>query len=187
MMQTQTGDHNMTDYEAERRSFRLDAPADFNWAFDVIDRWAADPQALAMHWVGPQGEEHHITFEQFRQRSNQVANALESLGVRRGDRVFLMLPRVVEWWESILGIMRIGAVSMPGTTLLTPKDIVYRANLAETRVVITDAAGASKFDEVRAQCPSIEVLIVVGEACDGWHSYATLVDAASDQRDRLAT
>jgi acyl-coenzyme A synthetase/AMP-(fatty) acid ligase len=94
---------------------------------------------------------------------------------------------VVEWWESILGIMRIGAVSMPGTTLLTPKDIVYRANLAETRVVITDAASAPKFDEVRAQCPSIEVLIVVGEVREGWHSYAALVDAASDQRDRLPT
>ena len=53
--------------------------------------------------------------------------------VRRGDRVFLMLPRLVEWWESILGIMRLGAVSMPGTTLLTSKDIVYRANLAEAR------------------------------------------------------
>jgi acyl-coenzyme A synthetase/AMP-(fatty) acid ligase len=187
MTQIQAGDHNMTDYEAERHNFKLDPPDDFNWAFDVIDRWAADPAALAMHWVGPRGEERQITFEEFRQRSNRLANALESLGVRRGDRVFLMLPRVVEWWESILGIMRIGAVSMPGTTLLTPKDIAYRANLAETRVVITDAANAPKFDEVRAQCPSIEVLIVVGEAREDWHSYAALVDAASEQRDRLPT
>src|SRR5688572_26450549 len=114
MTQAQVSDHNMTDYEVERSNFKLDVPDDFNWAFDVIDRWAADPAALAMHWVGPQGEERHISFEEFRQRSNRLANALESLGVRRGDQVFLMLPRVVEWWESILGIMRIGAVSMPG-------------------------------------------------------------------------
>src|SRR5262249_4770717 len=171
MTQTQTGDHNMTDYEAERRSFKLVAPEDFNWAFDVIDRWAADPQALAMRWVASQGEERRITFDEFRRRSNRLANALEALGVHRGDRVFLMLPRLVEWWEAILGIMRVGAVSMPGTTLLTPKDIVYRANLAETRVVITDAANAPKFDEVRAQCPSIEARIVVGGEREGWHSY----------------
>src|SRR5207253_3156983 len=112
--------------------FSLTAPADFNWAFDVVDRWAEDPSKLAMLWVGGQGQERRITFDQFRRRSNQLANALEGLGVRRGDRVFLMLPRLVEWWEAILGIMKVGAVSMPGTTLLTSKDIAYRANLAET-------------------------------------------------------
>jgi len=111
----------------------------------VIDRWAEDPKHEAMLWVSPNGDERGITFDQFKRRSNQLANALEALGVRRGDRVFLMLPRLVEWWEAILGIMRVGAVSMPGTTLLTPKDIAYRANLAETRVVITDAANAPKF------------------------------------------
>src|SRR6185503_19144148 len=162
MTQAQQGEHNMTDYEAERRAFELTAPTDFNWAFDVIDRWAEDPTKEAMLWVGAQGDERGITFDQFRRRSNQLANALDRLGVRRGDRVFLMLPRLVEWWEAILGIMRVGAVSMPGTTLLTPKDIAYRANLAETRVVITDAANAPKFDEVRAQCPSFEIMIVVG-------------------------
>src|SRR5262249_56462556 len=106
-----------------------------------------------------------------RRRSSEHGIGLERLGVHRGDRVLLMLPRVVEWWEAILGIMRIGAVSMPGSTLLTPKDIVYRANLAEPRVVITDAANAAKFDEVRAQCPSIEARIVVGGEREGWHSY----------------
>lgn len=187
MTQTQPGAHNMLDYEAERRGFELTAPADFNWAFDVIDRWAEDPQKEAMFWVGPGGEERHITFDTFRRRSNRLANALEQLGVRRGDRVFLMLPRLVEWWESILGIMRAGAVSMPGTTLLTPKDIAYRANLAEARIAITDGANAPKFDEVRAQCPSLEILIVVGGEREGWHSYEALVAAASEERDRLPT
>ena len=93
-----------------------------------------------MLWVSPQDAERRLTFADFRRRSNQVANALAHLGVQRGDRVFIMLPRLVEWWETILGGMKIGAVSMPGTTLLTPKDIVYRANLAEAKVVITDAA-----------------------------------------------
>jgi acyl-coenzyme A synthetase/AMP-(fatty) acid ligase len=187
MAQMEKGEHNMIDYEAERRNFSLTAPADFNWAFDVVDRWAEDPRKEAMLWVGPQGEERGITFEAFRRRSNQLANALEQLGVRRGDRVFLMLPRLVEWWEAILGIMKIGAISMPGTTLLTPKDITYRANLAETRVAITDAANAAKFDEVRAECPALEILIVVGGEQEGWNSYEALVGAASTERARLAT
>src|SRR4051794_19319061 len=183
----QAGEHNMADYEAERRAFTLAAPADFNWAFDVIDRWAEDPAKHAMLWVGPQGDERAITFDTFRRRSNQLANALERLGVLRGDRVFLMLPRLIEWWEAILGIMRVGAVSMPATPLLTPKDIVYRANLAEARVAITDAANAPKFDEARAQCPALELLIVVGGQREGWHSYEALVGAASEERARLAT
>src|SRR5262245_6008175 len=187
MTQVQPGEHNMTDYEAERRDFTLEAPDDFNWAYDVVDRWAQDPKKEAMLWVGPSGDERGITFDQFRRRSNQLANALEALGVRPGDRVFLMLPRLVEWWESILGIMKVGAVSMPGTTLLTPKDIVYRANLAETRVVITDAANAFKFDEVRAQCPSFEIMIVVGGERQGWTSYEAAVSAAAEARERLPT
>ncbi|MFN8503018.1 AMP-binding protein [Kouleothrix sp.] len=179
--------HTMTDYEAERRNFSLEVPPDFNWAFDVIDRWAGDPGHEAMFWVGNDGGERRLTFADFKRRSNQLANVLEALGVRRGDRVFLMLPRLVEWWEAILGIMKVGAVSMPATTLLTPKDIAYRANLAETRVVITDAANAAKFDEVRAQCPSFEVLIVVGGERAGWVSYEPAVAAAADARARLAT
>jgi acetyl-CoA synthetase/medium-chain acyl-CoA synthetase len=187
MEQVHVDEHNMTDYEAARRDFTLEVPADFNWAYDVIDRWGTDPQKEAMFWVGPGGEERHITFADFTRRANQLANALEALGVRHGDRVFLMLPRVVEWWEAILGIMKAGAVSMPGTTLLTPKDIAYRANLAESRVVITDAAGAAKFDEVRGQCPSLEILIVVGGARDGWASYEAAVSAASSERPRQST
>jgi acetyl-CoA synthetase/medium-chain acyl-CoA synthetase len=186
-MEQQPLQPNMLDYDAERQSFGLNVPEDFNWAYDVVDRWADDPNHLAMLWVGPQGEERRLTFAAFRQRSNQVANALEQLGVRRGDRVFLMMPRLVEWWEAILGVMKIGAISMPGTTLLTTKDIVYRAGMSEARVVITDSDNAAKFDEVRAQCPSIEFFIVVGGERTGWTSFEQIVTAASDRRARLST
>lgn len=172
---------------AERAAFQLTVPADFNWAFDVVDRWAADPQKLAMFWLDRPGNERSVTFAAFREGSNRAANALEQLGVQRGDRVFLMLPRLVEWWEAILGVMKLGAVSMPGTTLLTPKDIVYRANLAEARVVITDAANAPKFEEVRAQCPSLTTLIIVGGEREGWTSYAAATASADPERPRLPT
>src|SRR5437867_3098516 len=70
MTQVQAGEHNMVDYEATRRDFVLTAPEDFNWAFDVVDRWAEDPHKPAMLWVGPQGDERGVTFDEFRRRSN---------------------------------------------------------------------------------------------------------------------
>jgi acyl-coenzyme A synthetase/AMP-(fatty) acid ligase len=162
----------------------LIAPADFNWAYDIVDGWAADPQKLAMLYISPQGAERRITFAEFRERGNQLANALAALGVQRGDCAMLVLPRMVAWWEAILGLNKLGAISLPGTTLLTPKDLAYRINASGSRLVITDAASAAKFDEVRSQCPSLEWLIVVDGEREGWHSYEAIVSAASPERPR---
>ena len=87
---------NMSDYEAERQSFRWEAPEHFNFAVDVVGKWAADPKKEAMWWLGPNGEERHITFAEFHRRSNQAADAFGKLGIKQGDRVLVMLPRVVE-------------------------------------------------------------------------------------------
>ena len=165
----------------------LRVPADFNWAYDVIDRWADDPQKLGMYWVSPTGEERAITFAQFRERSDRLAGGLEALGLARDDKALIILPRVVEWWESILGLMKMGAVSMPGTALLTPKDIAFRINAAEARAVITDPDGAAKVDQVREQCPSLQLLIVVGGERAGWQSFEEVLAAGKTPRPRLPT
>jgi len=154
---------HMTDYEAERRNFRLDVPEMFNFATDVIGKWARDPNKLAMLWVGQDGEERRITFAQFAERSSRAANAFAELGIKKGDRVLVMLPRIPEWWESVLGLMKIGAIPIPCTTLLTPKDIQFRAEVAEAVAFITDAEGSHKFDQVRRACPSIRFAILVDE------------------------
>src|SRR5437660_12689615 len=104
---------NMTDYEAERRNFRLEVPEYFNFATDIIGKWASDPNKLAMLWVRQDGEERHITFAQFAERSNRAANAFTTLGIKKGDRVLVMLPRIPEWWESVLGLMKLGAIPIP--------------------------------------------------------------------------
>src|SRR5438270_2190057 len=152
---------NMTDYEAERRNFHLDVPEQFNFAIDVMDKWASNPNKLAMLWVGPNGEEQYITFAQFAERSSRAANAFAQLGLHKGDRVLVMLPRFPEWWESVLGLMKLGTIPIPCTTLLTPKDIQFRAEVAEALAFITDQEGASKFDEVRKDCPTITYTILV--------------------------
>src|SRR5689334_23327313 len=172
---------NMTDYAAEWAAFRWPRPERFNFARDVVDRWAADPDKLALLHLDPAGREQRVTFRQVQRRSAQLANALRGMGVQRGERVFVMLPRVVEWWETLVGVLRMGAVAMPGTSQLTDKDIVYRSGAAEASAVITDAAGAAKFDRVRDQCASLKHFVLVGdEQMNGWNRYDDLLERASD-------
>ncbi len=152
---------NMTDYEAERRSFQLDVPEYFNFAADVIDTLAQDLEKLAMLWVGHDGERRQLTFAHFAEYSSRAANAFAALGLGKGDPVLVMLPRLPEWWETVLGLMRLGAIPIPCTTLLTPKDIQFRAEVAEATAFITDSEGAAKFDQVRAECPSVKYTILV--------------------------
>jgi acyl-coenzyme A synthetase/AMP-(fatty) acid ligase len=175
--------HNLTDYEAAVRDFRLEVPERFNFARDVVGHWGRDPDKLAMLWLGPDGAERRVTFAQFAERSDRVAAVLQRHGVRPGDRVMVQLPRVPEWWEVLLGCFKAGAVAVPGTVLLTPKDVLYRTTLAEGVAYVTDADGAAKVDQVRPDCPSLSLLLQVGgEAREGWLDYGAEVTAAGSPR-----
>ena len=169
---------NMTDYAATCRSFQLPTPARFNWAFDTFDAWARDPAKLALLWVAADGQPRRFTYAELAERSRRFANALAGLGVAAGERVFVMLPRVHQWWEIVLGCIRARAVSVPGTTLLTPKDIEYRLNIAEASVVVTDEDNQEKIERVVARCPTVKHRIVVGRGA-GWHEYEPLLGRAS--------
>src|SRR5262249_31816745 len=131
----------------------------------------------------PSGEERRITFRQFDERSDRVAAALQRHGVRPGDRVMVQLPRVPEWWETLLGCFKAGAGAVPGTVLLTPKDIHYRTQLAEGVAYVTDADGAARVDQVRGDCPSLRTLLQVGGAPGaGWLGYEAELDASGAPR-----
>src|SRR5262249_1927698 len=121
--QDKTPQHTILRYEQARRDFRWDVAEDYNFVMEIMCRWAEDPGKLALLWVGPDGREERYTFVSFDESSSRAANAFEKLGIQKGDRVLVMLPRVPEWWETVLGLMKLGAVSVPCTTLLTPKDI----------------------------------------------------------------
>ncbi|HLY30893.1 MAG TPA: AMP-binding protein, partial [Ktedonobacterales bacterium] len=179
--------HNMTNYQQARRDFSWEVADDYNFALDTIAEWARDPEKLAMLWVGQDGSDRRFTFAYFDQQGSRVAYALEGLGVQKGDRVLLMLPRLPQWWEAVLGMIKLGVVAIPCTTLLTPKDIQYRADLAEAVAIITDRSGAAKLEQVRASCPTLRLAIVVDDPADPPDaplpadavSYGALVDAAS--------
>jgi acyl-coenzyme A synthetase/AMP-(fatty) acid ligase len=175
---------NMTDYQETRRTFRLDVPDDFNFTRDVVGRWAQrNPSKLALVAVDPNGESRReISFGELRRGANRVANALNALGVAAGERAFVMLPRVPEWYEVLLGMFATGVVPMPATTLCTPRDIEYRVNQAEATVAVTDDEGAAKVEEVLERCPTLKHLIVVADQLPSgsWMTYRGALEEASD-------
>jgi acyl-coenzyme A synthetase/AMP-(fatty) acid ligase len=175
---------NMTDYEATRRTFRLEVPERFNFARDVVDaRAASSPGTLALLAAGPGGAiTERYTFADLSRASNRAANALAAHGVGRGDPVFVMLPRIPAWHVALLACIKLGAVPMPGTPLLTARDIAYRIGAAEAVAAITDAEGARKLDEARADCASLKTTICVGgdRPDAGWLAWDELLERGSD-------
>ncbi|RKO67380.1 acyl-CoA synthetase [Desulfofundulus salinus] len=172
--------HNMVDYDKTYAEFKWEKPEYFNFARDVIDKWAQDPSKLAMLWVDDEGNEVRKTFLDFSRASKRAANVFREQGVKQGDVVVVILPRLIEWWEINLACLRLGVVISPGTTQLTAKDIKYRLETAEAVCVITDNDNAPKVDEVVGECPTVKSRIIVGEPRQGWLDYKEAVARASD-------
>ncbi|MFI6395961.1 AMP-binding protein [Nonomuraea sp. NPDC050547] len=152
-----------SDYDTARRDFRWPDLPEFNWALDWFDGVLAaeSPDAVALNIVGKVS----YTFAELSERSNRVANGLRSAGVRRGDRILLMLGNQAELWESMLAAIKLGAVVIPATTLLTAKDIEERVARGGVAHVIANAADAEKFTG------EAYTKISVG-AADGWRTYS---------------
>jgi medium-chain acyl-CoA synthetase len=172
--------HNMTDYDKTFAEFKWDVPDYFNFAGDVIDKWAKDPNKLAMHWVNDDGLEAKRTFLDFSKASKRLCNVLSQQGVKRGDVVMIVLGRSIEWWEVFTACIRMGVIIAPGTTQLTSKDIEYRVNTSKAVCFITDNGNAPKLDAVVDKCTTLKCKLVIGGARDGWMDYTKVVTAASD-------
>jgi acetyl-CoA synthetase len=125
---------NMKDYELERKEFRLEVPHYFNFGFDIVDKWAErQPNKLALLAVDRNGENPRpYSFRDISRASNRFANVLKRLGLRKGARVFLMLPRIPEWYVTMVGMVKLGVIPMPATTQCTSKDIEYRINTSKS-------------------------------------------------------
>src|SRR5215472_324467 len=156
------------DYDAAVREFRWPVMDRFNWALDFFDHLPADDLAL---WCIGEADEK-LTFGQLRASSNQVANHLRALGVRRGDRVMLLLPNVRQLWEAMLALIKLGAVFSPSPTLLTETEINDRFARGRMRHAIVDASLVGRL----ANFPSGFTRIAVGGA-PGWHRFEDAYDA----------
>ena len=178
---------NMQDYWETYRNFQLEVPEHFNFGSDVVDKWAEDRTKVALVSVDPSGKraEYH-TFWDLKMQSNRFANVLRSLGVGKGDRVFIMLPRIPQWYVALIGMMKLGVVPMPATTLCTPKDIEYRVNTAEATLAITDLENADKIAEAAGNCLSLKYLVTVDGTKRGWVSWDQEMDKASPYLDDVS-
>ena len=142
-----------TDYDAAIREFRWPVIDRFNWALDYFDHLPADDLAL---WCIGETEER-LSFGELRARSNQVANHLRGLGVRRGDRVMLLVPNVRQLWEVILALMKLGAVINPATILLTEGDVKDRFERGQMRHAVVDAPLTGRFANLAGNYTRIAV------------------------------
>ena len=165
------------DYESARREFAWPELGEFNWALDWFDVIAGEhPDRPALRIVADDGFDASLSYGELSARSGQVANWLRGLGVRRGDRVLLMLGNVAPLWEVILATMKIGAVIIPASTLLQPADLVDQIARGEVRHVITDTSQVAKFGEVPGEWTRIAVRDGadgggLGAPAEGWHAY----------------
>ena len=162
---------NRSNYAVAHRDFRWPELEHFNYALDWFDAELArhHGNTLALKITG--AGEATRTFAELSEASNRIANGLRALGVKRGERILLMLGNVVPLWEVMLAAMKLGAVVIPATTLLTPTDLKDRFDCGRVRHLIATAADASKFDGLD---PTV-TRIAVGDAPAGWLSYDSLL------------
>ena len=156
--------------------FEIVAPENFNFAYDVVDAWAAkEPDKLAMLWTNDEGAEQRYTFADIKEQSDRVASFFLQLGIKRGDCVMMMLKRRVEFWFTIVALHKIGAVAIPATHLLTPKDLIYRNNSAGIRMIVTadDKLIMQHVEDSLEQSPTVEFIVSTGAEVSGkWISMA---------------
>ena len=159
-------------YQDNYDSFQWPRPERFNFARDVVDRWAGlDPDKPALLWVDDHGGEERRSFADIAAASCRAANLLQGAGVQAGDYIVMMLGRQIAWWEVFTASLRMGAVISPGTTQLSAQDIAYRVNAAKATCIVTDTANAAKVDQVLSRCPTLKVRVLVDGARDGWLDY----------------
>jgi acetyl-CoA synthetase len=168
------------DYETLYKEFKWEVPEYYNFAFEVVDKWAEDRTKLALVSIHADGEKaSYHTFYDLKTLSDRFANVLLDLGVKKGDRVLVMLESIPQWYVVMIAMFKLGVVPMPGTVLLTSKDVEYRINRAEANMVITDVNHVGRVERIAGKCPALKHKIVVDAPVLEWLYYEDLMDKAS--------
>ena len=174
-------------YEDFVENFKIDVPADFNFGYDVVDEWArVEPDKRALVWCNDHDEERTFTFTDISLLSNKAANAFTKLGIRKGDVVMCILRRRWEYWVIATALCKIGATIIPATLQLTAKDIAYRAQSANVKmlVCVDDDYVCTQAETAMEQVPGIQERVVVGGERAGWIGFDRLIADEPDQWER---
>ena len=154
----------------------------FNFAFDIVDRLAEKcPDKTAMIYVDNDKKERRFTFAEIKKYSCQTANYFRSLGIKRGDRVMLILKRHYQFWFSILALHRIGAIAIPANNMFVRHDLEYRFNAAGVSAIVCTADGgvSHEVDLAQETAPTLKTKIMVNGCREGWHDFNEELSAYS--------
>lgn len=149
-------------YEEVCRNFRWDIPATYNIGVDVCDKWADGKNRLALIYVDPDEKEQRFTFEDLKDQSNRLANALKANGAEPGDRIGILLPQCPETLISHIATYKLGCIALPLLTLFGPMAIEYRLQDSAAKVVVTNEENLYKIQEIRNRLPDLKLILVVG-------------------------
>ena len=178
-------------YEDFYANYRCNVPQNFNFAYDVVDEWAKlQPEKLALLWTDDTETIKPFTFSEIKRLSDKASEALLALGVKKGDVVMLILKQRPEVWVLMCALMKIGAVCIPGTYQLTVKDLEYRCNIADVKLLITvdDPELLENIAVARPNCEKLEKIAVVGSNVpSGYINMRDEIQNASGNFKRVST
>lgn len=156
---------SFTSQEDFNKNFGFIIPENFNFGYDIVDAWAEkEPEKLAMLWTNDQGEVRCYTFADIKLFTDKTASFFQSIGISKGDVVMLVLKRRAEFWFSTVALTKLGATVVPATHLLTKKDIVYRCNAAEIKMIVCagETVITDHIQEALPDCPTLQHVVSVG-------------------------
>lgn len=162
------------------QNFRVEVPENFNFGYDIVDAWAqSEPDKKALCWTNDKGACQQFSFADIKRESDKTAAYFQSLGIGHGDKVMLILKRRFEFWFAIIALHKLGATVIPATHLLTTKDIVYRNNAADIKMVVAvgDEEVLVHIENARAKSPSLQNVVSVGPNIpEGWEDFHTGIE-----------
>lgn len=171
------------DFEDFKANYELIVPEDFNFAYDVVDGWAeTEPNKRALLWTNDQGAVKEYSFADMKRISDQTASYFQSIGIGKGDMVMAILKRRAEFWFTIIALHKIGAVIIPATHLLTKKDIIYRANAADIKVIVADGDELiiEHINNALPESPSLKKLVSIGPFIpEGWEDFHKGIESSA--------
>ncbi len=175
-------------YEDLKHNYRCAAPERFNFAHDVVDEWARlEPDKLALLWTNDGGDVKRYTFADMKRLSDKAANLIATYGIGKGDVVMLILKQRPEAWVCITALMKLGAVCIPASYQLTPKDIAYRSNIADVKMLVTvdEDVVMAHVQEALPECPTLKTLMSVGDNTpEGFVDFRAELDRAEHAFER---